>query len=59
MMEQYGQRPTVKDAVRGVLRSMVDWGVLNDAKTAGARGGDGTYVAGLSLPIAAAELIAW
>jgi len=33
IMEQYGQRPTVKDAVRRVLRSMVDWGVLKDTPT--------------------------
>ena len=59
VMEQYGQRPTVKDAVRRVLRSMVDWGVLKDAKTHDTRCKDGTYVPGLSLAIAQGELIAW
>jgi len=59
IMEQYGQRPTVKDAVRRVLRSMVDWGVLKDATTHDARRTDGTYVPGLSLAIAQVELIAW
>jgi hypothetical protein len=59
VMEQYGQRPTVKDAVRRVLRSMVDWGVLSDAKTHDAGRADGTYVPGLSLAITQVELIAW
>ena len=59
MMEQYGQRPTVRDAVRRVLRSMVDWGVLKDAMTHDARRADGTYVPGLSLAIAQVEVIAW
>jgi len=59
VMEQYGQRPTVKDAVRRVLRSMVDWGVLKDAKTHDAGRADGTYVPGLSLTVAQVELIAW
>jgi len=59
VMEQYGQRPTVEDAVRRVLRSMVDWAVLKDAKTRDARRTDGTYMPGLSLAIAHVELIAW
>jgi hypothetical protein len=59
VMEQYGQRPTVKDAVRRVLRSMVDWGVLNDAKRYNERRADGTYVPGLSLAVNQIELIAW
>lgn len=59
IMEQYGQRPTVRDAVRRVLRSMVDWKVLQDAKPRGARRSDGTYEPGLSLTIDQAELIAW
>nr|WP_219975842.1 hypothetical protein [Rubrobacter xylanophilus] len=59
VMEQYGQRPTVKDAVRRALRSMVDWGVLKDARTQDARRTDGTYVPGLSLSIAQVEVIAW
>ncbi len=59
VMEQYGQRPTVKDAVRRVLRSMVDWGVLKDELTHDARHKDGTYVPGLSLAIDQVEVIAW
>ncbi|GIW56413.1 MAG: hypothetical protein KatS3mg082_2817 [Nitrospiraceae bacterium] len=59
VMEQYGQRPTVKDAVRRVLRSMVDWGVLEDAPTHEARRKDGTYVPGLSRTIAQVGVIAW
>lgn len=59
IMEQYGQRPTVKDAVRRVLRSMVDWGVLRDATTQDAQRTDGTYVPGLSRTIGHVELIAW
>jgi hypothetical protein len=59
IIEQYGQRPTVKDAVRRVLRSMVDWGVIKDAKTYHSRRSDGTYEPGLTLTIAQVELIAW
>ena len=59
IMEQYGQRSTVKDAVRRVLRSMVDWGVLRDALPGHTGRFDGTYVSGLSLEIARVELIAW
>ncbi len=59
VMEQYGQRATVQDAVRRVLRSMVDWGVLQDAKRRDARRPDGTYVPGLSIAIAQVELIGW
>ncbi len=59
IMEQFGQRSTVKDAVRRVLRSMVDWGVLMDAKTHDSRRTDGMYVPERSLAIAQVELIAW
>jgi len=59
IMEQYGQRSTVKVAVRRVLRSMVGWGVLKDAPTHDGRRPDGTYVPGLSRAIAQVELIAW
>lgn len=59
IMEQFGQRSTVKDAVRRVLRSMVDWGVLMDAKAHDSRRTDGMYVPGRSLAIAQVELIAW
>lgn len=59
IMEQYGQRPTVKDSVRRVLRSMVDWRVLQDALTGEAQRKDGTYVAGHARAISQVELIAW
>ena len=59
IIEHYGQRSTVKDAVRRVLRSMVDWGVLKDAKTSDARRADGIYVPRSSLAIAQVEVIAW
>lgn len=59
IMEQYGQRPTVKDAVRRVLRSMLDWGVLKDATSNDAQRLDGMYEPGLSLTITQVELIAW
>ncbi|GIW96110.1 MAG: hypothetical protein KatS3mg110_4151 [Pirellulaceae bacterium] len=59
LMEQYGERPTVKDAVRRVLRAMVDWGVLDDGKAGDAPVPKGTYFAGLSLAIDNAKLAAW
>jgi len=58
-MEQYGQRPTVRDAVRRVLRSMVDWGVLKNTTTHEGLRLDGTYRQGLSLKIVHVGLIAW
>lgn len=57
--ELFGQRPTVKDAVRRALRSMVDWGVLRDARTQEAKRPVGAYVAGLSLSINQVELVVW
>jgi len=59
IMEQYGQRPTVKDAVRRVLQSMKDWGVLKDATMHGAQRINGMYMPGLSRAIDQVELIAW
>jgi len=59
IMEQYGQRSTVKFAVSRLLRSMVDWGVLKDSPVHGARRSGGTYVPGFSLVIDKVELIAW
>lgn len=56
IMEQYGQRPTVKDAVRRVLRSMIDWGVLDERRDSHSRG---AYVHGRSLSITDVRLIAW
>lgn len=51
--EQYGERVTVSRRVRYVLRSFVDWGVLQETSKAG------TYTTGLSTVIDQAELIAW
>jgi hypothetical protein len=59
VVERYGQRTTVKDAVRRVLRSMIDWGVLKDAMTQDTKGADGSYVPGVSRTIGHEELIAW
>lgn len=59
VMEEYGQRPTVKDAVRRVLRSMVDWGVLSDTKTPDTKRNNGMYRPGILLSISRDELIAW
>lgn len=53
IIEQYGQRPTVKYAVSRVLRSMVDWGVLNDTQS------KGVYVQGNLYSIKSPELITW
>ncbi len=51
--EQYGERETVSRRVRYVLRSYVDWGLLNETE---AKGG---YSAGLSLSVEDLRLIAW
>ncbi|KUJ95668.1 MAG: hypothetical protein PWR24_1699 [Desulfonauticus sp.] len=59
VMEQFGQRPTVKDAVRRILRSMWAWGVINEAKNNVPLREKGIYVPGLSLTIENPELIAW
>jgi len=56
IVEQYGQRPTVKDAVRRVLRSMIDWGVLDERRDSHSRG---EYVLGRSLSITDVRLISW
>ncbi|HSW63589.1 MAG TPA: hypothetical protein VLH56_09815 [Dissulfurispiraceae bacterium] len=51
--EQYGERETVSRAVRRVLRSYLDWGVLQEA------GAKGIYSAGATLAIDDSRLIAW
>jgi len=52
--EQYGERETVSRAVRRVLRSYVDWGVLQET------GAKGIYSAGATLlAIDDSRLIAW
>ncbi len=59
IMEQYGQRPTIKDAVRRILRSMVDWGVLKDTKSQDTKRAEGVYVQGPTLTITQVEAVAW
>jgi Arc/MetJ family transcription regulator len=51
--EQYGERETVSRAVRRVLRSYLDWGVLQET------GAKGIYSAGTTLAIEDSRLIAW
>lgn len=51
--EQYGERETVSRGARRVLRSYLDWGVLQETRVKGA------YTAGTTLPIDDARLIAW
>jgi hypothetical protein len=51
--EQYGERDTVSRAARRVLRSYVDWGVLQES------GVKGVYTAGAPLAVEDPRLIAW
>ena len=51
--EQYGERETVSRAARRVLRSYLDWGVLQETGT------KGIYSAGATLAINDSRLIAW
>ncbi len=51
--EQYGERETVSRAARRVLRSFLDWGVLQET------GAKGIYTSGTTLSIENARLIAW
>lgn len=51
--EQYGERETVSRATRRVLRSYLDWGVLQNTGT------KGLYTAGTTLAIDDSRLIAW
>jgi len=51
--EQYGERETVSRAARRVLRSFMDWGVLQDTEQ------KGVYQTGTSLLIDDNRLIAW
>ena len=51
--EQYGERETVSRAARRVLRSYLDWGVLQETGT------KGIYTAGNRLAIDDSQLIAW
>ena len=51
--EQYGERETVSRAARRVLRSYLDWGVLQET------GEKGIYCAGETLTVDDLRLIAW
>jgi hypothetical protein len=51
--EQYGERETVSRAARRVLRSYLDWGVLQETGT------KGIYSAGTTLTVNDSRLIAW
>lgn len=51
--EQYGERETVSRAARRVLRSYLDWGVLQESGT------KGTYTAGAMVAVDDTRLIAW
>jgi len=51
--EQYGERETVSRAARRVLRSFIDWGVLNETED------KGVYAQGNQYSIQDRRLIAW
>jgi hypothetical protein len=53
LREQYGERETVSRAARRVLRSYLDWGVLNES------GVKGIYNAGRSIVVDDPRLISW
>ncbi|HNR69440.1 MAG TPA: hypothetical protein PKN04_15240 [bacterium] len=53
LREQYGERETVARRARYVLRSFVDWGVLQESST------KGTYRKGIKLVVSQPESIAW
>lgn len=59
VMEQFGQRPTIRDATRRVLRSMVDWGVIRDVMSEYGKRKEGKYLLGPILSIKEPKLIAW
>jgi hypothetical protein len=51
--EQYGERETVSRATRRVLRSFLDWGVLQET------GSKGIYTSGITRSVEDPRLIAW
>ncbi|MFZ5451622.1 MAG: hypothetical protein ACOZF2_07100 [Thermodesulfobacteriota bacterium] len=53
LREQYGERETVSRAARRVLRSYLDWGVLNES------GAKGIYHAGRPIVVDDPRLISW
>ncbi len=53
LREQYGERETVARRTRYVLRSFVDWGVLQESSI------KGTYIKGVEFVVSQPEAIAW
>lgn len=53
VQERYGQRPTVARATQRVVRSFVDWGVLDDTGTRG------RYAPAAPHPVSSPERVAW
>jgi hypothetical protein len=53
LKEKYGERKTVSRAAQRVLRSFIDWGVLNDS------GNRGIYVQGKQYPFEEPKVIVW
>lgn len=53
LCEQYGERETVARRTRYVLRSFVDWGVMQESSI------KGTYMKGSELAVSQPESIAW
>ena len=53
MRERYGERPTVEAATARVLRSYIDWGVLQDTDA------KGVYTTGAARQIDDADVAAW
>jgi len=53
MREQYGERETVSRRTRYILRSFLDWGVLQET------GSKGIYTSGTTLSVEDPRLIAW
>jgi len=51
--EQYGERETVSRAARRVLRSFLDWGVLQET------GSKGIYATGTTITVEFPRMIAW
>lgn len=53
VQERYGERPTVARATRRVVRSFVEWGVLDDTATRG------RYAPAGPRPVSGPELVIW
>lgn len=51
--EQYGERETVSRRARYVMRSFLDWGVLDES------GSKGVYIQGISMGISDPQLVSW